>query len=207
MLRRVALTGGIATGKSHVREAFEKIGIPTIDADQLARMALAPGTPGIDTVVARFGSSVLGTDGALDRSRLASIVFDDPSARRDLERIVHPGVRLAIDRWFASLPPDAWGIADIPLVYETGRARQFDAVIVTTCSPATQLARLAARPGVTAHDAERRIAAQLPLEEKVRRADHVIDTGGTFEETDRQVRAVLDRLRSASNGPSRGHRH
>ncbi len=196
VIRRVALTGGIATGKSYVRAAFEAHGVPTIDADQLARAALARGTHGLAAVVSRFGREILDSGGALDRSRLAAIVFADPSARRDLETIVHPGVRLGIDRWFAALPPKGWGIADIPLLFESGRSAQFDVVIVTSCPRATQLARLSARPGVTPEDAARRIAAQLPLDDKVRRADYVIDTGGSFEQTDRQVVDVLSRLRS-----------
>jgi dephospho-CoA kinase len=200
VIRRVALTGGIATGKSHVRATFERLGVPTIDADALARAALAPGTVGLAAVVARFGREVLDATGALDRRRLASIVFADAAARHGLEAIVHPGVRLAIDRWFAVLPPDAWGIADVPLLYESGRASHFDAVIATTCPRAVQLARLSAREGMTAEDAERRMAAQLPLEEKVRRADYVIDTGGTFEETDRQVRETLGRLTRQRQG-------
>jgi dephospho-CoA kinase len=201
MTRRVALTGGIATGKSYVRAVFEKIGVPTIDADRLAREALSRGTPEFEAVVARFGRGLIDARGVLDRRRLAEVVFADPEARRDLEALVHPGVRLAIDRWFASLPPGVWGIADIPLLYETARAGQFDAVIVTACPPITQLARLTAREGVTLEDARRRIAAQLPLDEKVSRADYVIDTGGTFEETNRQVREVYERLTPEPSRP------
>lgn len=195
-MRRVALTGGIATGKSYVRAAFGRLGVPTIDADQLARDALAPGTPGLEAVAARFGAGVLDAGGALDRARLGAIVFADPVARRDLEAIVHPGVRDAIDRWFASLPPGAWGLADIPLLFETGRERQFDRVIVTTCPPEVQLARVAARPGMTPAGAARRIAAQLPSDVKAARADHVIETGGSFDETERQVRTAFEQLQA-----------
>jgi len=193
----VALTGGIATGKSYVRTAFAALGVPTIDADALARDALAPGTPGLAAVIDRFGATVLGAGGALDRQRLAALVFADPEARRQLEAIVHPAVRTAIDAWFSTLPADTWGIADIPLLYETGRAAQFDAVIVTTCPPTTQLARLTARPGMTLDDAQRRIAAQLPLADKAARANYVIDTGGSFEDTDRQVRELFERFNGA----------
>src|SRR5512138_356923 len=100
-MRRVALTGGIATGKSHVRAEFERLGVPTIDADTLARAAVAPGTPGLVAVTERFGRDVLDSTGALDRKRLAAIVFQDPGARIELERIIHPAVRLEIDAWFA----------------------------------------------------------------------------------------------------------
>src|SRR5688572_401768 len=101
--RRIALTGGIATGKSHVRAQFEAHGVPTLDADVLARKALEPGTPGLASVITRFGSEVLDDKGALDRRKLAAIVFADAKARQDLEQIVHPDVRRAIDSWYASL--------------------------------------------------------------------------------------------------------
>jgi dephospho-CoA kinase len=194
-MRRVALTGGIATGKSHVRAEFERLGVPTIDADALARAAVAPGTPGLAAVTARFGDAVLDASGALDRKRLASIVFQDPDARQDLERIIHPAVRLEIDAWFTSVAPvHRFAIADIPLLYETGRDRNFEAVIVTTCEPATQIRRVMARDGVTEVEALQRIAAQMPIADKVRRATYVIRTDGPFEDTNRQVRHVFDQL-------------
>ena len=196
---RVALTGGIATGKSYVLNAFAALGVPTIDADVIARRVLAPGTPGLAAVTARFGLEILNGSHALDRQRLAAIVFADPDARRHLEAIVHPAVRVAIDEWFATVPA-AWALADIPLLYETGRAAQFDVVIVTTCAPATQLARLTAGRGMTPEEARRRIDAQLPLADKVTRADHVIDTNGSFEETDRQVRVVYNRVEEHFTG-------
>jgi dephospho-CoA kinase len=192
----VALTGGIATGKSHARAEFERLGVPTIDADTLARDAVADGSPGLKAVLSRFGQGVLDNTGALDRRKLGSIVFADPVARRDLEEIIHPAVRNAIDQWFASLDDTVtrFAIADIPLLYETGRHRDFDAVIVTACAPSTQIARIIARDGISEEDARARVAAQLPIAEKVRRADHVINTDGSFDETHRQVRGVYDLL-------------
>jgi dephospho-CoA kinase len=191
-MRRVALTGGIATGKSHVRAEFERLGVPTIDADTLARDVVAVGTPGLQAVVSRFGRGVLDDTGALDRRKLGSIVFSDPVARRDLEEIIHPAVRRAIDAWFESLAdtPPGFAIADIPLLYETGRDREFDAVIVAACDPATELTRIVARDGITEAEARARIAAQLPIAEKTGRADYVIRTDGSFENTYRQVREV-----------------
>lgn len=192
-MKRIALTGGIATGKSHVLDQFAQRGVPTIDADKLARGVVAAGTPGFNAVVGRFGKGVLDETGALDRRKLGSIVFSDPVARRDLEEIIHPAVRTAIDSWFESLgeKPPGFAIADIPLLYETDRHREFDAVIVTACDPATQVTRIMARDGITEADARARIAAQLPIEEKVRRADYVIRTDGTFDETNRQVREIV----------------
>jgi dephospho-CoA kinase len=195
-MRRVALTGGIATGKSHVLAQFGQLGVPTIDADKLARDVVADGTPGLEAVVARFGKTVLDDAGALDRRKLASIVFSDPVARRDLEAIIHPAVRRAIDTWFESLgeQPPGFAIADIPLLYETGRDHEFDAVIITACEPAAQLKRIVDRDGITEVEARARIAAQLPIEDKVKRADYVIRTDGTFEAMNLQVREVFGRL-------------
>ena len=196
MVRRIALTGGIATGKSHVRARFEALGVATIDSDVLARAAVAPGTPGLAAVVHRFGRDVLDAGGALDRQTLGAIVFADPDARKALEAIVHPYVRSATDRWFASLDParHAFAIADIPLLYEVGRERDFDVVIVVACTPETQLRRVMHRDGLPEDEARRRIAAQLPIEMKVRRADYVIHTDGPYAETDGQVREALHKL-------------
>ena len=167
-VRRIALTGGIATGKSHVRGCFERLGVPTIDSDVLARAAVAPGTDGLKAVIGRFGLEVLDTQGTLDRPRLARVVFGDPAARRDLEAIVHPEVRRATDRWFESLDAtrDRLAVADIPLLYEVDRARDFDAVVVVACDPETQLHRVMKRDGLPEAEARERIAAQLPIDEK-----------------------------------------
>ena len=194
-MRRVALTGGIATGKSHVRAEFERLGVPTIDADILARAAVAPGSPARTAVASRFGADVLDPSGALDRKKLGAVVFADPQARRDLEQIIHPAVRLAIDQWFATLPANPpFAIADIPLLYETGRAGEFDAVIVTTCDPDTQVRRVMSRDSVSESEARQRIAAQLPSAEKTRRATYVIHTDGTVDDTARRVREIYDAL-------------
>jgi dephospho-CoA kinase len=195
-MRRVALTGGIATGKSHVLAQLGRLGVPTIDADKLARDVVAPGTTGLTAVVSRFGRDVLDETGALDRRKLGSIVFSDPMARRDLEDIVHPAVRGAIDEWFSSLVDRVQGfaVADIPLLYETARHHEYDAVIVTACDPATQLTRIMARDGISEAEARARIAAQLPIGEKTRRADYVINTDGSFDETNKQVRSVYESL-------------
>ncbi len=195
-MKRVALTGGIATGKSYVRARLAARGVPTIDSDTLAREAVAVGTPGLDAVVRRFGRDVLDASGALNRHALASIVFADAGARRDLEAIVHPAVRRATERWFASLDPAAitFAVADIPLLYEVGREGEFDVVIVTAAERETQVRRAIERDGATEAEARQRIAAQLPIEDKVARGDYVIRTDGTFAETDEQVDAVFEEL-------------
>jgi len=191
---RVGLTGGIATGKSYCLDRFARLGAKTIDADVLARDAVAAGSPGLDAVIMRFGREVVGPDGQLDRPALGRIVFDDAEARRDLEAIVHPVVHAGISRWLASLSDGKTiAIADIPLLFETDRDRDFDAVIVIACTADRQLARLRERR-LSTDEAHRRIAAQMPLEEKTRRADYVIDTSGTFADTDTQIDQVWTTL-------------
>jgi dephospho-CoA kinase len=194
---RLALTGGIATGKTYIARRLAAAGVPVADADELARKAVALGTPALAAIEARFGAGVLQPDGSLDRKRLGEIVFSDAAARRDLEAITHPAVRAAIDRFFAGLPPTTTlAVADIPLLYETGREVDFDRVLVAACRPEMQMDRLMTRDGLTREQAERRLAAQLPIAEKVSRADDVIWTTGSFEETDAQVKELIDRLAS-----------
>ena len=191
-VRRIALTGGIATGKSWVRARFEDLGVRAIDADVLAREAVAVGTPGLAAVVRRFGADILLPSGALDRPKLAGVIFADADARHDLEAIIHPAVRRATDEWFALLDPRShpWALADIPLLYETGRDRDFDAVIVVACDPETQVRRLIERDGLSQPEARQRLAAQLPIADKVAKADYVIRTDGTLDETDERVRTL-----------------
>jgi dephospho-CoA kinase len=194
---RVALTGGIATGKSYCLTRFVELGAPTIDADQLARQAIAPGTPGFDAVLTRFGRAVQKRDGGLDRDALARLVFSDDAARRDLETIVHPVVYAAIKKWFDGLSsaggrPQA-AIADVPLLFETGRERDFDFVIVAACRPEQQLERLRAR-GMTEEDAQKRINAQIPIDQKAARANFLIDTSDTEAQTNLQVLQVWEKL-------------
>jgi len=192
---RVALTGGIATGKSFCLSRFAARGAAIVDADQLAREAVAPGSGGLAAVVDRFGPGILSPDGSLDRAALARIVFGDSSARADLEAIVHPRVYRAIREWAGSQPPTTrLAIADIPLLFETGHVHEFDKVIVCACSPGEQLRRLMARDALSEADARARLAAQWPIDEKVARADYVIRTDGPFAETEAQIKAVFDSL-------------
>ena len=193
-MKRIALTGGMGTGKSHVRAVFAALGVPTIDADTLAHGAIAAGTPGAAAVVARFGTSIRLADGSIDRRALGVIVFDDVAARRDLEAIVHPAVYNAINRWFQE-QADAIGlaVADIPLLFETAHEGDFDVVIVAACPPEEQLRRLMERDRLSEADARSRIAAQLPIEEKIRRANYVVWTTSTAEETEGQVRDIIKR--------------
>lgn len=194
---RVALTGGIATGKSYVLGRFRRRGVPCLDADELAHEVEAAGTEATEQIAARFGTGVLAADGSVDRAKLGPIVFADPAARRDLEAIVHPAVYRAITaglRGFELLGSDAFAVVDVPLLFETGRNREFECVLVTACPAELQLARLRER-GMTEEEARRRLAAQGPTAKKVAGATHVIRTDGTFEETDRQVDEIYWALR------------
>jgi dephospho-CoA kinase len=192
---RVALTGGIATGKSYCLARFAATGAPVIDADRLAREAVAPGSRALKAVAARFGPSILLPDGSLDRAALGRIVFGDRTARADLEAIVHPEVYRRIGDWFATRPPaTGFAIADIPLLFETGHNHDFDRVIVAACDSQLQLRRLMSRDGLSETEARARLDAQWPIEEKVARATYVIRTDGTLADTDAQVRTINELL-------------
>jgi dephospho-CoA kinase len=191
-LLRVALTGGIATGKSYCLSQFARLGVPVIDADHIARDVVQAGSPALEAVVRRFGPAVQRPDGELDRPALAHLVFGDAAARAELEAILHPLVYAAIDAWYGGLT-SRFAIADIPLLYETGREIDFACCVVAACRADQQLERMRQR-GYSAADATARLSAQLPIAEKARRADYLIDTSGAFEETDRQVVRVYEEL-------------
>lgn len=201
-LRRVALTGGIATGKSFCLARFAELGAPVLDADAVARDVVEPGTPGLDAVVQRFGPLVLGPDGRLDRQAMGRLVFANAQARAALERIVHPLVYAEIERWFAvqaEVPARlSVAIADVPLLYETDAASQFDIVVVAACSPEQQLERLMARDHLDEAQARQRIDAQWPIDRKRSLADLVIDTSGTPAETIAHVDHVWASLTSTT---------
>lgn len=194
---KVALTGGIATGKSYCLARFAGKGIPVQDADRLARDVVSPGSPALDLIARRFGLDMLTPSGELDRSRLGSLVFKDPAARRNLEAIVHPEVYRRIKVWSAALEASGGepiAMADIPLLFETGHESEFDRVVVVACQVAIQLRRLRERNALSEQEAEARLRAQWPIAEKVARASYVVVTDGTFQETDRQVDLIYDAL-------------
>lgn len=195
-MRVLGLTGGIGSGKSTVAAMFAELGARVVDADRLAREAVAPGTRGLDAIVARFGASVLDAEGGLDRTGLGRRVFADREARKDLEAIVHPEVaRLAGERIQAAEKDGvALVVYDVPLLYESGLEGGFDTVVVVWASLDRRRARIRARDKLSDEEIERRIAAQLPLDEKRDRADHVVDNEGALEETRRQVEAIYPHL-------------
>jgi dephospho-CoA kinase len=190
------LTGGIGSGKSTVAARFRERGLPVIDADELARAVVAKGTPGLAEVVAAFGPEVLDAEGGLDRKRVAAVVFKDDAARRRLNAITHPRVSaLAIER---SQALDARGeplaCYEVPLLVESGLADALRPLVVVTADVATQLARAMARDRATEAEILARIAAQLPLAEKSRVADFVIDNSGSIETTRSRADDVLDTI-------------
>src|SRR5262245_13592878 len=192
---KVALTGGIATGKSYILERFQRHGVPALDADALVHGIEAAGTEATAAIAARFGD-VLAPDGSVDRARLGPIVFADPSARRDLEAIVHPAVYRAIEaglRGFELTGAYPFCVVDVPLLFETGGNDRFDRVIVAACGRQTQIARLVAR-GLTEDMARQRLDAQWATEKKIEKADFVVRTDGTFEDTNEQVDAIRAKL-------------
>ena len=196
---KVALTGGIATGKSYCLSRFARRGVPIIDADVLAHAVVRRGEKAWTAVTRRFGEGVLSGDGEIDRVKLGAVVFADPAARRDLEAIIHPAVYVAVRSWFEALPSTTrLAIADIPLLYETGHESDFDKVIATWCPAALQMERLKQRDGLNEEQILARLAAQLPADEKARRADYVIKTEGTFAETDTQIAEIYATLTSPS---------
>jgi dephospho-CoA kinase len=197
-MKRVGLTGSIAVGKSFVLDVFRELGCSVLDADQVARDVVAPGTGGLERVVAAFGESILMADGTLDRARLASIVFSDERKRAELNSIIHPLLFEKQDRWLkerVALDPDGIAIVDAALMIESGGYRRFDELIVVWCEPDLQLTRLMSRDGLSEADAAKRIASQMSQEEKKKHADYLIDTSKGFEDARRQIAEVLRRLR------------
>ena len=178
------LTGGIASGKSTVAARFRARGLPVIDADELAREVVAPGTDGLRAMVDAFGPGVLGPEGGLDRGAVARIVFSDDAARRKLNAITHPRItRLSMER-AAALAATGEPLAcyEAALIVENGVADGFRPLVVVSCPEDVQLARILGRDAASIEDARARIRAQKPLADKIAVADFVVDTGGTLEE-------------------------
>ncbi|HET6319417.1 MAG TPA: dephospho-CoA kinase, partial [Chloroflexota bacterium] len=189
----LGLTGNIACGKSTVGQLLaECYGAEYVDADRLVHVLYAADTPETAAIVARFGADLLMADGTIDRRRLGDRVLNDRPALRDLEKILHPGVRRAIEARIAATPAPVLVIDAIRLI-EAGLADRCDAVWVVTCSPDLQLARLRASRGLTSEQAQLRIAAQPPQEEKVSRATSVLQNTGSLDELERQVEVAWRR--------------
>ncbi|HXN04009.1 MAG TPA: dephospho-CoA kinase [Candidatus Acidoferrum sp.] len=199
----LGLTGGIGSGKSVVAQMFARLGAVVIDADQLAREVVEPGQPALREIATAFGPDVLLPDGRLDRPKLAGIIFADPAERAKLDAITHPRIRARMDEEIkARRSGPGILIVDIPLLYENDRTHSVERVIVVWVDPQTQLRRIRHRDGLSTDAARQRIAAQMPLEAKRARADHVIDNSGTREDTRRQVEAIYHLYAPAATSPA-----
>lgn len=187
----VGLTGGIASGKSTVARTFAELGVPVIDADQLAREVVAPGSEGLAEIVAAFGRDVLLPDGSLDRKALGARVFSDPPLRARLNAITHPLVgRLSAERIAAVDPATPYLVYEAALLVETGRHKTMAALIVVALDAELQVARVKMRDQMSHEDATARIGAQAPLAEKLRVADFIIDNHGDLTGLRAQVEEV-----------------
>lgn len=195
---RVGLTGGIASGKSTVSDLLREAGAVVIDADQLAREVVARGTPGLAAVVEAFGPELLTPDGDLDRARMADLVFNDESERRRLESIVHP---LVFERYAAleqGAPAGALVVHDIPLLVESGRAEEFDAVLVVDAPEELQVARMVRDRGWSEQEARARMAAQADREQRRAVATHLISNDGSLAQLRERVAEVVAELEASA---------
>jgi len=202
-LLKVGLTGGIASGKSVVGEMFAAVGVHVIQADDIAHRLMQPGETVYKQVVEHFGSGILNPDRVINRAKLAEAVFGDSPRVEDLNRIVHPAVVAEQDRWMEEVGrADAHAIAmvEAALILEAGAEDRFDCLVVVTCRPEQRAKRWAQRLHLDEETARRevtrRMAAQLPDEEKIKAADYVIDNSGSLDQTERQVREVLAQLKN-----------
>ena len=201
MVYLIGLTGGIASGKSTIARRLAEHGAVHIDADQLSREAVEPGTAGLDAIADRFGRQVLNPDGSLDRAALGAIVFSDPGALEDLNAIVHPAVRNLGSVRIADAghaDPDAVVVYDIPLLVESRNEYRFDLIVVAHASQNSRLTRLIETRGMDAAEARRRIDAQASDQARLSIADVVIDTDGTLEHTLEQADRLWEQVRAAS---------
>lgn len=197
---RVGLTGGIGSGKSTVADLLRARDVPVLEMDPLGHELLEPGQPAYDEIVREFGREILAPAGAVDRPKLAAVVFTDAAKRERLNSILHPRIIEVVQGWFAALdrpgkPPFA--VVEAALIIEAGYHKNLDRLIVCWSQPEQQLARLIER-GLTRDQARQRIAAQMPISEKRKLGDYVIDCSGTLAETERQLAEVVKELLAAS---------
>jgi len=202
---KVGLTGNIAAGKSTVAEVWRSLGATVVDADELARRAVDPGTPAFSAIAAEWGDEVVEPDGGLDRAALRRIVFADPAARERLEQIVHPAVAGLREELYreAEARGEPVIVADIPLLFEVGLVDEFDVVVLVDAPEETRLARLVGDRGLDPSEAQKMIASQMSSALKRARADYVIENEGTLGEVRRRAREVwqeLERRAGAAGG-------
>ena len=195
----VGLTGGIATGKSTVGLMFVELGCHLIDADHISHQLFQEGEAVYKAVIQAFGERILSADRTINRKALGEIVFNDPEARTTLNQLVHPAVVQRQRDWLNEMEardPGGISIVDATLMIEVGTYKNYDKVIVVTCRPEIQKQRLRTRSGLSEEEIEARVRSQMPLEEKVKYADFVIDNSGDLPDTRRQVEQVNSKLRA-----------
>jgi len=195
---RVGLTGGLATGKTHVAKALAELGCRVLSADEVGHEVLAPGGEAYNDVVREFGGGILDSAGRIDRRALAAQVFNRPELLEKLNSLVHPRVIQREEQWMsevAAAEPKAIAVVEAAILIETGSHQRFDRMILTACPEEAQIRRHMERSGEDEAQTRARLARQMPLETKRQYADYIIDTAGSREETDRQAREVFGRLR------------
>lgn len=195
---RVGLTGGLASGKSFVGEALAALGCHLLKADELGHRLLMPGTEVYRRVVEEFGPSILDAEGRIQRRALAQVVFADPEKLARLNAIVHPAVIEEEERWMAGVQaqdPHGIAVVEAAILIETGSYRRFDRIVLALCSREQQIERAMKRDGLSREEALQRLERQMPLEEKRKFADFIIDTSGEKEQTLAQVRRLYEELR------------
>jgi dephospho-CoA kinase len=195
-IKKIGLTGNIGTGKSTVAWMFSEMGVPVLYADDIARDALAPNAPAWKAVFERYGAGILGADRQIDRRELGRIVFQSPAERTFLESLIHPHVRVELERALAEIARkgNAFAIAEIPLLFEAGFAEEMDAIVVVRCNEEQEIERCMEKFGWSRDEVLLRIAAQLPLAKKVEKADAVIDNDGPLDETRVQVHRLYQEM-------------
>lgn len=202
----VAVTGNVASGKSLLCRIWAEEGVPLVQADTLARRAVDPGTPGLDSVVEAFGDGVLDHQGRLDRGAVRAVVFADPEARRRLESILHPIIDGLRREWLEAREEEGslMAVAEIPLLFEVGLEEEFDVVVMVDAPGPERLRRLKEERGLEEEEARRIMASQMPVDEKRRSVDYVVENGGTLEDLKIRALALLDLIRARAREAERG---
>lgn len=197
------LTGGVASGKSTVARMLEGLGARVIDADRVGHELLRPWHPAHQEVVRRFGNEILDPAGEIDRKRLGAVVFADPTKLQELDALLHPRIVARVEELAARYHAESPGaviVVDAALLFEAGIGGRFTKVLVVWCRPEQQIERLMGKTGLSRREAERRIAAQMPVEQKRRQADYEIDSSGSLENTRAQVEALYPELQRLASG-------
>ncbi|MFS4458249.1 dephospho-CoA kinase [Bdellovibrio sp. HCB2-146] len=199
-MKWIGLTGGIACGKSTVAQLLVQQSYPLVDADRIARDVVAPGTPGLESVIQAFGPDILAPDGSLDREKLGAKIFSLPEQRRKLESILHPLIRTEVQRLREDLERAGHVLAfyDIPLLFETKAQSQFDEIVVVTCKPEQQRERLRKRNGLSGEEIEKRLASQMPMSLKEEQANFVLHNDGDQAHLMKEFQRLVDWLKTLS---------